>query len=99
MGGRDGPGQVLRLYEEQEYEKMLADTPAEILRVEMGSVYLQLRALGVENPMTFPLLDRPPKSNLIKAASLLCRIGALDRGTNSMTDIGKKLAVMPLPPL
>lgn len=96
--GREAPGEVYRLFVEGEYQKMPAQTPAEIVRCEMAAVYLQLKALGVGNIAEFPLMDRPPKQTMVKAAQLLCRLGALERD-NTLTDLGQKLAVMPITPL
>mmetsp|Transcript_92141 Transcript_92141/g.243540 ORF Transcript_92141/g.243540 Transcript_92141/m.243540 type:complete len:338 (+) Transcript_92141:1-1014(+) len=96
--GREGPGEVYRLYVESDHAKMPQQTPAEILRCEMASVYLQLKALGVEKVASFPLVDRPPQEALVKAAQFLIRIGALNRD-NSMSDTGRRLAVLPIPPL
>ncbi|CAK9072705.1 Probable ATP-dependent RNA helicase prh1, partial [Durusdinium trenchii] len=61
-----------------EFDKLLAQTPAEILRVDMASVYMDLKALGISKIVDFPLVDRPPREALEKAAHFLCRIGALD---------------------
>eukprot|EP00931_Biecheleriopsis_adriatica_P057941 TRINITY_DN34423_c0_g1_i2.p1 TRINITY_DN34423_c0_g1~~TRINITY_DN34423_c0_g1_i2.p1 ORF type:complete len:525 (-),score=105.08 TRINITY_DN34423_c0_g1_i2:116-1690(-) len=96
--GREAPGEVFRLYVESEYHKMPVQTPAEILRCDMASVYMDLKALGVKKVATFPLVDRPPREALEKAAHFLCRIGALDR-SDQLTDLGRKLAMMPIHPL
>lgn len=78
--------------------KMPAQTPAEILRCEMATVYLQLKALGVQKISEFPLVEKPPAEALVKAAHFLRRIGALDRN-DTLTDIGHKLAPLPIHPL
>jgi len=96
--GREAPGEVFRLYVESEFHKLLAQTPAEILRVDMASVYMDLKALGISKIVNFPLVDRPPREALEKAAHFLCRIGALDT-KDELTDLGRKLAMMPLHPL
>merc|ERR1712226_1826755 len=64
----------------------------------MASVYLQLKALGIDKIASFPLVDRPPQDALVKAAQFLIRIGALDR-ENNLSDVGRQLAVLPIPPL
>ncbi|CAE7407272.1 unnamed protein product [Symbiodinium sp. CCMP2456] len=76
--GREAPGEVFRLYVESDYQKMPVQTPAEILRLEMASVYINLKALGISKIASFPLVDRPPREAIEKAAHFLCRIGALD---------------------
>jgi HrpA-like RNA helicase len=95
--GREAPGEAYRLYEEAEYAKMLAQTPPEIVRVEMASVYLQLKSLGIDVD-TFPFMDSPNPQHLKKSALLLLRLGALNR-EKQLTELGKKLAVLPLHPL
>ncbi|CAE8713515.1 unnamed protein product, partial [Polarella glacialis] len=96
--GREAPGEVFRLYVESEFHKMPAQTPPEILRCEMASVYMDLKALGIKKVIDFPLVDRPPREALEKAAHFLCRIDALDR-SDVLTDLGRKLAMMPVHPL
>mmetsp|Transcript_69078 Transcript_69078/g.202239 ORF Transcript_69078/g.202239 Transcript_69078/m.202239 type:complete len:711 (-) Transcript_69078:184-2316(-) len=96
--GREAPGEAYRLYAEPELGRMPAQTPAEILRCEMSSVYLQLKALGIEKIPSFPLVDKPPQEALVKAAHFLCRIGALDRA-DALTAVGQKLAALPIHPL
>jgi len=96
--GREAPGEAYRLYVEAELTRMPSQTPAEILRCEMSSVYLQLKALGIEKVPSFPLVDRPPQEALVKAAHFLCRIGALDR-RDGLTDVGRRLAMLPIHPL
>lgn len=97
--GREAAGEVYRLYVESEFGKLPAHTPAEILRCELASIYLQLKTLGIANVAKFPLVDRPPQEALVKAAHFLCRIAALDRSTGDLTEIGRKLAVLPIHPL
>ena len=63
---------------ESEYEKMPSQTVPEILRSDMASVYMDLKALGISKVVDFPLVDKPPREAFEKAAHLLCRIGALD---------------------
>ncbi|CAE7827961.1 DHX8, partial [Symbiodinium necroappetens] len=95
--GREAPGEVFRLYVESDYHKMPVQTPAEILRLEMASVYINLKALGISKIASFPLVDRPPREAIEKAAHFLCRIGALDT-RDALTDLGRKLAAMPVHP-
>lgn len=97
--GREAPGEVYRLYVESYFSLLPAMTPPEILRCELASIYLQLKTLGVANVAKFPLVDRPPQEALVKAAHFLCRIGALDRSSGELTEVGRKLSIMPIHPL
>ena len=40
---------------------------------------LQLKALGVDDPLSFPLMDRPPRDALMRALETLLALGALDK--------------------
>merc|ERR1719473_10937 len=95
--GREGPGEAYRLYIEDEFDKMIPQTPPEILRIDVATAYLQLRALGIDVP-TFPFLDKPSDKALTKAAQLLRRIDALDN-RGGLTEHGRRLATLPLHPL
>ena len=44
----------------------------------MTSVYLQLKALGIEDVANFPLVDPPPRQLLVRAGLTLFRLKALD---------------------
>ena len=57
----------------------LQSTPPEILRSNLASVALQLKALGVDDPLSFPLMDRPPRDALMRALETLLALGALDK--------------------
>lgn len=92
--GREAPGEAYRLYVESEFARFPAQTPAEILRCELASVYLQLKSLGIQKVLSFPLVDRPPQESLVKAAHFLCRIGALDKN-DEMTEVGRGLGSAP----
>mmetsp|Transcript_34282 Transcript_34282/g.54761 ORF Transcript_34282/g.54761 Transcript_34282/m.54761 type:complete len:332 (+) Transcript_34282:2-997(+) len=97
--GREAPGEVYRLYVESEFAKFPEQTPPEILRCEMATIYLQLKTLGIKDVAQFPMVDRPPQQALVKAAQFLVRIGALDRSSGGLTGIGEKLSVLPIHPL
>lgn len=95
--GREGPGEAYRLYIEEEYNQMIDQTPPEIVRVDMATCYLQLKALNID-VLTFPFMDAPDQRHLTKSAMLLLRLGALSRD-QQLTELGKRLAVLPLHPL
>jgi ATP-dependent helicase HrpB len=89
--GRTGPGQVLRLYPEEDYLLRTEHETPEILRSDLSQLCLALRAMQIHDSNTVDWLDPPPPSALQNAESLLDRLGA----TGKMAD---KLARYPLSP-
>eukprot|EP01135_Chromosphaera_perkinsii_P011544 Nk52_evm2s2438 gene=Nk52_evmTU2s2438 len=95
--GREQAGACYRLYTEEEFDKMEPETKPEILRSNMSTVVLQLKAMGIDDILNFDFLDRPNEESLVQALELLYCLGALDdRGKLSTT--GKKMAEFPLEP-
>ena len=89
--GRTRPGQVLRLYPEEDYQlRPERDTP-EIARSDLSQLLLSLRAMKIANINDLIWLDIPPAEAVQNAALLLDQIGA----KNGME---QRLARYPLPP-
>ena len=57
---------------------MSAAQVPELQRGELAGTVLQLKALGVDNVMTFDYLAPPPAQAMVKAAELLFSLGAID---------------------
>ncbi len=95
--GRTQSGVCFRLYEEQDFALRPAYTDPEILRVGLAGAILQMKALGLGDIDGFPFLDPPPKRAVDEGYRVLEEIGALD-GEGALTDIGKKLARLPVDP-
>jgi len=89
--GRTAPGQVIRLYTEQDYAHRPEQDAPEILRSDLSQLCLALRAMGLAKPNELEWLDTPPVAAMEAAESLLDRLGATG-------DISKQLARYPLPP-
>jgi ATP-dependent helicase HrpB len=89
--GRTGPGQVLRLYPEEDYLLRPEHETPEILRSDLSQLCLALRAMQIHDFNIVDWLDEPPMSALQNAESLLDRLGAI----GTMAD---KLARYPLSP-
>jgi HrpA-like RNA helicase len=66
--GRTGPGKCYRLYTHITYEKKfkVSNTP-EILRLNLSSIILTLKALGLKNLIEFDFIDKPKSKNFIFA--------------------------------
>ncbi|KAI1660183.1 P-loop containing nucleoside triphosphate hydrolase protein [Daldinia decipiens] len=93
--GREGPGKCYRLYTSATYDSLKeADLP-EILRNDILSAILTMKARGVNDILSFPLMDFPDIESVEKALIYLHFLGALaDDGT--ITEIGNKLALFPI---
>ncbi len=104
--GRTAPGQVLRLYPQQDLDQRPAHDAPEILRADLASLCLSLRALthlastsdptpgqsaSVFIPSDLEWLDPPPPAAVAQAESLLTAIGATG-------PLAARLARYPLPP-
>lgn len=93
---REAKGRCWRIYTKEQYEKFNEDDIPEILRSSALEAVLKMKARGVENPLTFPLMDTPDTENLKKALGQLVGMGALNQ-TQQLTEIGRKMARFPLP--
>ena len=95
--GRVASGHCYRMYPEEYYLQLNPTTEPEIKRVNLATVLLQLKQLGIKNPLTFDFVDPPVKTHLIAALHLLFLLGALDHKGN-LTVIGSQIGAYPLPP-
>jgi ATP-dependent RNA helicase DHX8/PRP22 len=88
--GREAPGKAFRLYTEDAFAALPPTTPAEITRVNLGSVVLQLKALGVSDVAGFDFMDPPPQGAVIRSLELLYALGALDSTGQLTPDTGEQ---------
>ena len=96
--GRTGPGKCYRLYTERAYnEEMLATSVPEIQRKNLASTVLQLKAMGINDLITFDFMDKPPAESLVAALELLYYLEALD-DEGLLTRVGRRMAEFPLEP-
>jgi ATP-dependent RNA helicase DHR2 len=95
--GREAAGTCYRLYPEIEYLRFPASNDPEILRCDLTQLVLTLKAHGVANPATFPLLTPPPSAPLERALLHLLQLSALSPQTGAITPLGHSLAKLPLP--
>ncbi len=95
--GRIAPGICIRLYSEEDYLRRDAYTTPEIRRTNLASVILQAKALQLGEVAQIPFLDPPHPEAIRDGYKTLFEIGAVDHH-QELTDIGKKLARMPVDP-
>ena len=98
--GRTADGICIRLYSEEDFASRPQFTDPEILRTSLAAVILQMAALGLGEIGDFPFIDPPQSRNVTDGVRLLEELGALTpgRGPSRLTDVGRKLARLPLDP-
>jgi ATP-dependent RNA helicase DDX35 len=96
--GRIQAGQCYRLYTEDYFLKQMErNTPPEMLRTNLTSFVLTLKALGVENILAFDLMDLPGVDTLSHGLESLFALGAIDEETN-LTKLGLDMSSFPTEP-
>jgi ATP-dependent helicase HrpA len=99
--GRVADGVCIRLYDEADFAERPEFTDPEILRTNLAAVILAMAALDLGPPTDFPFLDPPDRRSVRDGEALLQELGALgpDRhGRTRLTEIGRRLARLPLDP-
>jgi ATP-dependent helicase HrpB len=94
--GRTEPGICYRLWDEAQTVALEPFAKPEILAADLSSFALDLAAWG-SAPEQLAFLDPPPRAAFAEAKALLGELGALD-GDNRITDEGRHLRKLPLPP-
>jgi ATP-dependent helicase HrpB len=88
---RTGPGRVVRLYPQIDYQGRTDFEPPEILRSDLTQLCLALRAMGIDDPRRIGWLDAPPDLAVQSAEKLLDLL--LSRGED-----GRSLMRLPIHP-
>ena len=95
--GRIAEGLCIRLFSEEEFDKLPPYTQPEIQRANLAEVILRMKAFHLGDIETFPFLN-PPQANAIKTGyQLLFELGALDKN-QGLTPLGWDLARLPVDP-
>lgn len=95
--GRITEGVCIRLYPESDFLQRNPFTDPEIKRSSLAGVILRMADLKLPPLGSFPLPDPPSPRLINEGYKTLREIGALDR-SKRLTDIGRKLARLPLDP-
>ena len=95
--GRIGPGVCIRLYSERDFAERTQYTDPEILRTNLASVILQMKAFGLGDVESFGFIDPPDLRQVRDGYQTLLEIGALDQHRR-LTETGRVLARMPIDP-
>ncbi len=95
--GRMAPGICIRLYDEDDFHKREAFTPPEVLRSNLASVVLQMKAFGLGRPEEFPFIEPPDSRSIRDGYETLFQLGAIDE-QRELTKVGRRLARLPIDP-
>src|SRR4051794_33864689 len=95
--GRTSEGVAIRLYAEEDFEERPRFTDPEILRTNLAAVILRMAALELGDIEDFPFMDPPDRRQVRDGIRLLQELGALD-ARERLTDLGRRLAQLPLDP-
>ncbi|WP_428939580.1 ATP-dependent RNA helicase HrpA [Fontivita pretiosa] len=95
--GRVSEGVCIRLYSEEDFNRRPQYTDPEILRTNLASVILQMKALKLGDIHEFPFIDPPDTRAIRDGYQTLHEIGAIDE-KNELTEIGRMLARLPIDP-
>jgi ATP-dependent helicase HrpA len=95
--GRLAEGVCIRLYAEEDYAARPRYTEPEILRTNLASVILQMKALKLGRVEEFPFLE-PPDGRMIRDGyETLAELGAIDE-EGRITKLGLEMARLPIDP-
>ena len=95
--GRTEPGICYRLWDEPQTASLEAYARPEMLSADLSGMLLDLAQWGATDPGGLAFLDSPPAGALTEARALLAELGAIDE-QGRITEEGKKLRQLPLPP-
>jgi ATP-dependent helicase HrpA len=95
--GRVADGVCIRLYDEQDFLQRPKFTDPEILRSSLASVILRMKSLHLTDVESFPFIEPPLGRAIADGYQLLQELGAVD-DDNQLTQLGRKLAKLPLDP-
>ena len=90
--GRTGPGKCYRLYTEAAYRnEMLPNPSPDIMRTNLSTTILLLKAMGINDLLNFDFMDPPPQQTMVTALEGLYALSALD-DEGLLTRLGRKMA-------
>src|SRR5262249_31176822 len=95
--GRTEPGVCYRLWDEPQTGSLEPYTRPEILSADLSSFVLDLAQWGTTDASELAFLDAPPQAALNEARTLLTELDAIDPA-GRITEEGRKLRALPLPP-
>ena len=96
--GRTQEGKCYRMYSERFYkEQMIKTTVPEILRVNLTSLMLTMKCIGIHDCLGFDYMEKPNDSLIIQALKQLHMLNAIDEN-GKLTSFGRELCKYPMEP-
>lgn len=95
--GRTFPGKCIRLYSEADFLARPKFSMSEITRDSVASAVLFMKAMGINRPEDYPLLESPDLKHLESADKHLISLGALTNA-KKITAKGREILSLPLEP-
>jgi ATP-dependent helicase HrpB len=95
--GRTEPGVCYRLWDAPQTASLEPANRPEILAADLSGLLLDLADWGAGDPAKLDFLDPPPAAAVAEAKALLAELGAVD-AQGRITQVGKSLRQLPLPP-
>ena len=96
--GRTQSGKCYRMYSEKVFKEQMENiTVPEILRVNLTSLILTLKCIGIDDVQNFDYVQKPQDDLIIQALRQLYMLDALD-GYGKLTSFGRELCKYPLEP-
>jgi ATP-dependent helicase HrpA len=95
--GRVEAGICIRLYSQEDFESRPAFTEPEILRTNLASVILQMKALQLGDIQKFPFVEPPDYQQIKDGYHTLLELGAVDE-RHELTAVGRQLSRLPVDP-
>jgi ATP-dependent helicase HrpB len=96
--GRTAPGRCLRLWTHAAHRHRLERDVPEVLRLDLCAPLLELRAWGLRDLRRFGWLDPPGEGAVQRAEKLLVQLGAVEVDGGGLTDIGRRMLDLSVPP-
>lgn len=97
--GRTKPGKCFRLYTASDFHNLSEASIPEIQRSNLAPVFLQLKALGIDNIARFDFITPPPAELVTRALELLYSLGALDDYAKLTRPLGTRMAEIAIDPM
>lgn len=96
--GRTMPGKCLRMYSEKFYnEQMETMTVPELLRVNLTSLILTLKCIGIDDVQAFEYMERPDEDQIMEALKQLHLLNAINED-GKVNDFGREMCKLPMEP-
>lgn len=93
--GRTGPGICYRLYSDKDFYDLESYSTAEIFRVPLESMLLQMISMGLPNARLFPFIESPDQESIENSIQSLKQLEALTYN-EKLTSLGKTLSKIPV---